>query len=143
MCIGNAQLDTCAHTVVLFCTRDGPVAGAATNAIQNKQKRNIHSLSGIGTRDPSSQGIPDLHLRPHGYRDRRMDGILRSSKEIQKDLRRKLCQPTNVSFLSEVKFDVNSKYLYFITHDMLKSWWFCGIFMCTKGNVCWYSLCSY
>jgi hypothetical protein len=26
---------------------------------------------------------------------------------------------------------------------MLKSWWFCGIFMCTKGNVCWYSLCSY
>jgi hypothetical protein len=50
---------------------DQPVPEAATYPLDSKHnRRNIHSLSGIGTLDSSSEAAADLRLLPQGHRDR-------------------------------------------------------------------------
>jgi hypothetical protein len=59
-----------------------------------------------------------------------MDDLFHPHKEVQKDLRKKMCQPDIISFLKniKVKFHAISKYVYCITFDMLNSCCFCDIF---------------
>ena len=45
---------------------DQPVAKATT---YTEQQTNIHVLSGIRTRDPSSRAVADLCVRPKDHRD--------------------------------------------------------------------------
>jgi hypothetical protein len=61
------------HTVGLLWTSDQPVAEASTYTGQHNietQERNIHSLSGIRTRDPRNQAAADLRPKSHGHRGR-------------------------------------------------------------------------
>jgi hypothetical protein len=66
------------HTVGLLWTSDQPVSETSTCTGQHNiqtQETNIHTLSGIQTRDPSNQAAADLRLRPRGYRGRHLHNI--------------------------------------------------------------------
>jgi hypothetical protein len=65
-------------TVGLLWTSDQPVAKASTYTGQHNretEETNIHTLSGIRTRDPSNQAAADLRLRPRGHRNRQTVGL--------------------------------------------------------------------
>jgi hypothetical protein len=68
------------HTVGLLSTSDQPVSEASTYTEQHNirtQERNIHSPSGIQTRDSSKQAAAELRIRPCGHWDRRLKSICR------------------------------------------------------------------
>jgi hypothetical protein len=67
--LSHTHAHTHTHTVGLLWTSAQLVREAATYTTNSKHETNIHTFSGIRTRDCSNQAAPDPRLRLYGHRD--------------------------------------------------------------------------
>jgi hypothetical protein len=58
------------HPVWLLWISDQLNTDATAYTTHNKKETNIHAFSAVRTNDPKNQEAEDLHVRPHGHRNR-------------------------------------------------------------------------